>query len=105
MESSTALPRPEYPRPQFKRKDWINLNGTWSFRYDDRNQGLDEQWYMNPSFDLSITVPFVYTCRLSGIDDQDFHDILWYAKTVTFTDDQLKKRWMLNFGAIGRAHV
>ena len=24
-----AIPRPEYPRPQFERETWINLNGTW----------------------------------------------------------------------------
>lgn len=23
------IPRPEYPRPQFERVDWMNLNGTW----------------------------------------------------------------------------
>ena len=22
--------RKEYPRPQFYRKDWLNLNGKWS---------------------------------------------------------------------------
>lgn len=24
---SVLTPRPEYPRPQFEREDWINLNG------------------------------------------------------------------------------
>ena len=23
----SQVPRPEYPRPQFERTDWINLNG------------------------------------------------------------------------------
>ncbi|MBQ2821452.1 MAG: hypothetical protein IJF17_07710, partial [Thermoguttaceae bacterium] len=22
---------PEYPRPQFVRKDWVNLNGLWDY--------------------------------------------------------------------------
>ena len=25
---SESTPRPEYPRPQFERSEWINLNGT-----------------------------------------------------------------------------
>ncbi len=23
--------RPEYPRPQFARTEWVNLNGKWTF--------------------------------------------------------------------------
>ena len=26
--------RPEYPRPQMVRPDWINLNGTWEYQTD-----------------------------------------------------------------------
>ena len=26
--------RPEYPRPQFVREDWMNLNGEWDFEID-----------------------------------------------------------------------
>ncbi len=36
---STA-PRPEYPRPQFRRESWTNLNGDWRFAFDDENVGL-----------------------------------------------------------------
>ena len=28
-------PRAEYPRPQFVRDSWINLNGEWQFEFDD----------------------------------------------------------------------
>ena len=27
-------PRAEYPRPQFERQDWVNLNGQWTYRFD-----------------------------------------------------------------------
>lgn len=30
---SESTPRPEYPRPQFERSEWINLNGTWTFQF------------------------------------------------------------------------
>ena len=29
-----SLPRPEHPRPQFQRDDWINLNGPWTYDFD-----------------------------------------------------------------------
>ena len=29
----------EYPRPQFYRQPWINLNGEWGFRFDDALKG------------------------------------------------------------------
>ena len=29
------IPRKEYPRPQFVRENWMNLNGTWAFEIDN----------------------------------------------------------------------
>ena len=51
----TQIPRPEYPRPQFERDTWMNLNGEWQFSFD------------GPSFDRLITVPFAFQSKLSGI--------------------------------------
>ena len=31
--------RKEYPRPQFQRESWQNLNGKWEFAFDDNNEG------------------------------------------------------------------
>ena len=30
-----SVPRPEYPRPQFVREAWLNLNGPWDFSFDE----------------------------------------------------------------------
>ncbi len=30
------IPRPEYPRPQFVRGGWENLNGEWEFSLTSR---------------------------------------------------------------------
>lgn len=29
----------DYPRPQFVRVEWENLNGEWDFGFDDKNVG------------------------------------------------------------------
>ena len=29
--------RNEYPRPHFKRDEWLSLNGKWEFEFDDNN--------------------------------------------------------------------
>ena len=42
---------PEYPRPQFVRRDW--LNGEWKLRFGDEVTA-DER------FPCSANVPFIY---------------------------------------------
>src|SRR5260370_5945975 len=42
-EVATAPLRAEYPRPQFVRSDWLNLNGSWEFEFDDENVGLEDR--------------------------------------------------------------
>ena len=31
--------RNEYPRPQMRRNEWITLNGSWQFCFDDEDKG------------------------------------------------------------------
>ena len=33
------IPLPEHPRPDFERPAWVNLNGTWQFRFDKGERG------------------------------------------------------------------
>lgn len=35
----------DYPRPQFVRKEWSNLNGDWDFAFDDEDRGEREGWF------------------------------------------------------------
>jgi beta-galactosidase/beta-glucuronidase len=102
------IPRPEYPRPQFRRKDWRNLNGEWSFAFDDSDVGLANGWQntdvatlrSNDSpFERKITVPFCYQSRLSGIGDTAFHDVVWYARTFEYAPSG-DERLLLHFGAV-----
>lgn len=96
-----SIPRPEYPRPQFVREDWINLNGEWEFAFDDERKGDAKQW---PSgrvpLSSKIQVPFAFQSKLSGIGDPDFHDCVWYRKTFALPETFKGKRVLLHFGAV-----
>ncbi|MBB6283147.1 glycoside hydrolase family 2 protein [Geobacillus subterraneus] len=95
-----SIPRPEYPRPQFVRADWMNLNGEWKFEFDDENRGIQEKWYKNHEYSRTIRVPFCYQSELSGIGVTDFHDIVWYKRTFELPDEWKNKRLLLHFGAV-----
>lgn len=47
----------DYPRPQFVRDNWVNLNGTWDFGFDDANQGEKEKWYEKFPGELKLRCP------------------------------------------------
>lgn len=97
----TTLPRPEYPRPQFVRREWLNLNGSWEFDYDDRDLGLKEAWYVsNRAFTQQITVPFPFQSELSGINDPTFHDVVWYRRAFELPQGWENQRVRLHFGAV-----
>ena len=101
IPAQQALPRPEYPRPQFERADWLNLNGRWQFEFDDGNAGLDEGWAEGKrAFGRTITVPFCFESRASGIGDPSFHPWIWYRRTVTVPAGWQGRRILLNFGAV-----
>ena len=73
-----------YPRPQFVRNDqsWENLNGSWDFAYDDKNEGIEKKWYSSFPQCTTIMVPFAYECPASGIGDTSRHDFVWYKKQI-----------------------
>ena len=54
----SQIPRPEYPRPQFERTDWINLNGEWTYTFDFGASGLERGYAGSKGFDGKIIVPF-----------------------------------------------
>jgi beta-galactosidase/beta-glucuronidase len=99
--SAAAIPRPEYPEPQFQRDRWMSLNGTWEFEFDDANAGLDAGWSAgNHKFSRNITVPYCFESRLSGIADPSFHPWIWYRRPVSVPEDWKGQRVLLHFGAV-----
>lgn len=80
----------DYPRPQFVRESWLNLNGEWDFVFDDKNIGEVEGYFREfPREALRIQVPFCYLCADSGIGKTERHDNVWYAKKITLDENQI----------------
>ena len=72
-------PRDEYPRPQFVRRDWLNLNGQWQFEIDQGDSGID-RGLLEGELSGAITVPFCPESRLSGIENHDYLNAVWYRR-------------------------
>jgi beta-galactosidase/beta-glucuronidase len=89
------------------REQWLSLDGTWDFEYDDTDVGLAEHWF-DPSatkaFSDRIEVPFPPESPASGIGRREFHPVVWYRRTVA--RDALVpagsegRRVLLHFGAV-----
>ena len=108
MKSSglTGIPRPEHPTPQFERKKWKNLNGTWDFAFDFGVSGLERKVFEHPDFPEKIQVPFCPESSLSGIRHTDFIPCCWYHRTFSISREDLRGDVLLHFGAVDyEAHV
>lgn len=106
INANAQTPRPEYPRPQFERSEWVNLNGTWSYSFDFGRTGAQKGWSKATSFDGKITVPFCPESSLSGVKHTDFINSIWYQRTLNIPAAWDGKQVMLNFGAVDyEAHV
>lgn len=93
--------RPEHPKPQFMRDKWENLNGIWEFEIDDGKSGEERGLYKTDAvFHQKINVPFCPESRLSGIQNLDFMNSVWYRREIDITQKQLKEIVMLHFGAV-----
>ncbi|MBW4517700.1 MAG: glycoside hydrolase family 2 [Timaviella obliquedivisa GSE-PSE-MK23-08B] len=85
-----------YPRPQLRRDDWMSLNGSWRFAYDDAGQ-------FNRPQDIAtwthvIEVPFAPESIRSGINDTGFHPNCWYEREFEVSANG--GRVILHFGAV-----
>lgn len=77
--------RNEYPRPHFRRDNWLSLNGVWEFEFDDNHDGEMRGLHNGSTkLDREINVPFSYQYPDSGIGDKTFHDTLWYRRSFTY---------------------
>ncbi len=93
--------RNEHPNPNFKRADYIILNGEWDFEFDFGNSGEQRRLYKKDAvFSQKINVPFCPESELSGINYKDFIPAVWYKRTVNVTKEQLAGKAFIVFGAV-----
>lgn len=97
-----GIPRPEHPRPQFFRSDWINLNGEWTCAFDFGQSGMDtgRELFKRTGFENRIMIPFCPESELSGVGHKDFIPAMWYHRTIQVPAAWDGKRVLLHFGAV-----
>ena len=85
----------EYPRPQYQRDSYLNLNGKWKYALREKNQNLGSE------YDGDIYVPFSIESILSGVGKSLKPGMsLFYNKKIDLTKIQNKGKFFLNFGAV-----
>ena len=97
--NAVDIPRPEYPRPQFERTDWVNLNGQWTFEMDFGSSGEQRGWTNTKGLSKKITVHFCPESELSGIGYTDFIPCVWYQRNINIPAEWNGKKILLHFGA------
>jgi beta-galactosidase/beta-glucuronidase len=92
--------RPEYPRPQMVRDQWVNLNGTWEFEMDHGRSGRARDLPSAEKLGQSIIVPFCPESELSGIRYTDFMSAVWYRRSFDVPMNWQGSRILIHFGAV-----
>ncbi|NLE70071.1 MAG: glycoside hydrolase family 2 [Clostridiales bacterium] len=104
MTDLRSAAREQHPRPDFVRRWWQSLDGTWAFAFDDQDEGLKAGWQKEDvALPQRIQVPFVYQCESSGIGVADYHPILWYQRSFELPAEVSGQRILLRFGAVDYA--
>jgi beta-galactosidase/beta-glucuronidase len=93
------IPRAEYPRPQFVRDKCLCLNGPWQFEVDPGDSGL-ERGLKDRELSGTIIVPFCPESELSGINNRDFLNSVWYRRIVKIPAEWTGQRVHLHFQAV-----
>ncbi len=91
-----AIPLNDYPRPQFVRNDWVNLNGTWDYTIRPLADGALPQAYEG-----KILVPFAVESKLSGVQKAVTPtEQIWYKRSFDTPHVKKGEHIILHFGAI-----
>lgn len=90
----------EYPRPQFKRESYINLNGIWEYAFSNKE-------IMPAAMEGKILVPFSPEAILSGVERQLQPDetLLYKKELKGIRIPDADSRVLLHFGAVDQKAI
>lgn len=85
----------QYPRPEFARERWQNLNGLWEYAVQPKTSPAPQ------AYQGQILVPFCVESTLSGVGKKVTPaDRIWYRRTFTVPPAWRDQRVLLNFEAV-----
>ena len=102
ITATAAIPRPEHPRPDALRENWLSLNGEWQFEIDTKDDGEARGLISGHELNSKIVVPFCPESKLSGlgIGNTQYLNRVWYRRTLELPASMNGKRVLLHFGGV-----
>ena len=82
-----------HPNPQFRRNNWLLLDGEWEFEVG--KVAIDKD-----SLSKTINVPYCPESKKSGLELKDVITDCIYARNIELTAQQLEHRLVIHFGAV-----
>lgn len=102
LPASAAVPRPEHPRPDLLRENWMTLNGEWQFEIDKAADGDARGLTYGTDLNARIIVPFSPESKLSGLGlpATEHMQNVWYRRTFEVPPAMKGKRVRIHFGGV-----
>jgi hypothetical protein len=100
LSLAAAVPRPEHPRPDAFRPNWVTLNGQWQFEIDEQGDGQARGLTSGHDLNATITVPFCPESELSGVGHYGIMRHTWYRRMFATPQAMQGRRVRLHFGAV-----
>ena len=102
FDSSAEVPRPEHPRPDLFRENWMTLNGEWQFEIDKAADGESRGLTYGKDLNAKIIVPFCPESKLSGLglgNTERLKDV-WYRRLFEVPPTMKGMRLRIHFGGV-----
>lgn len=94
------IPRPEHPRPDRFRENWMSLNGEWQFEIDQAGDGEARGLTSGKDLVTRIVVPFSPESKLGGIGHYGLMKNVWYRRSFEVPAAMQGRRVLLHFGGV-----
>ena len=99
MSAERTYHRTEYPRPQFRRQAWVNLNSAGIFRSTMKTQGKRRSGIATPIFRHTFKCPLRMKRKRVESETKSFHPYVWCHRTFEIPNTETKTVPILRFQA------